>query len=443
MLSRYESFLTTSNLQFGFKRGHSTSMCTMVLKEAIDYYRANGNDVYCTMLDATKAFDRVEYCKLIRLLLTNRLPVIIVRFLLNIYLFQATRVAWNGFNSQCITVVNGVRQGAVLSPVLFCIYFDELINKLEKAKYGCYIGFCFVGVLAYADDLVLLAPSANATRQMLKICDEFGGRYSVVFNAAKSTMLLCLANRPARSYLISKPTPVFYIGGNVIPYVNEWPHLGHIISVNCDDAKDIMSRRSSLIYQINNILCNFRKVDCSTKIRLVKAYCTSFYGCELWDLSNNCIENICTAWRRGIRQAWCLPNATHSALLPGLCETLPLRDLFHKRMLNLVYQCLNIQSPIVNFITRYSILFGRMNSTIGRNVLSFCERYRTTIDSIVNRTYLVNNIDRAVCSELEAVSHKVDMLRELIYCREGTFNLSNSSFSHLDIEQLIIFVCTS
>ena len=154
-------------------------------------------------------------------MLTNRLPVIIVRFLLNIYLFQATRVAWNGFNSQCITVVNGVRQGAVLSPVLFCIYFDELINKLEKAKYGCYIGFCFVGVLAYADDLVLLAPSANATRQMLKICDEFGGRYSVVFNAAKSTMLLCLANRPARSYLISKPTPVFYIVDNVIPILNE------------------------------------------------------------------------------------------------------------------------------------------------------------------------------------------------------------------------------
>ena len=125
VLSRYESFLTTSNLQFGFKRGHSTSMCTMILKEAIDYYRTNGNDVYCTMLDATKAFDRVEYCKLIRSLLAKRLPVIIVRFLLNIYLFQATRVAWNGCNSQFIKVVNGVRQGAVLSPVLFCIYFDE------------------------------------------------------------------------------------------------------------------------------------------------------------------------------------------------------------------------------------------------------------------------------------------------------------------------------
>jgi hypothetical protein len=199
--------------------------------------------------------------------------------------------------------------------------------------------------------------------------------------------------------------------------VNEWPHLGHIISANCDDADDIMSLKSSLNGQINNIICNFRKVDCSTKIRLVKAYCTRFYGCELWDLSNNCIESICTAWRRGIRQVWRVPNTTHSSLLPELCETLPLRDLFFKRMLNLVYQCLISQSPIVNFITRHSILFGRMNSTIGRNVLS-CERFHTPINSIVTRTFLVNNIDSFVSNELKVVSNYVNALRELIVERE-------------------------
>ena len=153
-----------------------------------------------------------------------------------------------------------------------------------------------------------------------------------------------------------------------------------------------MSRRSNFNGQINNII--IRKGDCMTKIRLVKAYCTNFLGCELWDLSNSCIENICTAWRRGIRQVWRVPK--HPSLLPGLCETLPLRDLFFKRMLNLVHQCFNSQSPIVNFITRHSILFGRMNSTIVHNVLSCFERYHTTIFSIVNRTILVNNIDRFV-----------------------------------------------
>ena len=152
------------------------------------------------MLDATKAFDRVEYCKLIRSLLTKRLPVIIVRFLLNIYLFQATRVAWNGCNSQCITVVNGVRQGAVLSPVLFCIYFDELINELQTAKYGCYIGFCFVGVLAYADDLVLLARTRQG--RCLKYVTNLGNE-TLLFSMLPSQNVYFVFSKQASSFVLN------------------------------------------------------------------------------------------------------------------------------------------------------------------------------------------------------------------------------------------------
>ena len=87
-----------------------------------------------------------------------------------------------------------------------------------------------------------------------------------------------------------------------------------------------------------------------------------------------------------------------------------------------------------------------MNSTIGRNVSSGCERYHITIDSIVKRTYLVNNIDRFVRNELEElVSDNVNVLRELIYSRVGTVNLSNFSFRSkglYDILQLITSVCT-
>ena len=52
----------------------------------------------------------------------------------------------------------------------FCVYLDELLHALSEAKVGCYIGNIFVGALAYADDLVLTAPSdprANALRKML------------------------------------------------------------------------------------------------------------------------------------------------------------------------------------------------------------------------------------------------------------------------------------
>jgi len=79
--------------------------------------------------------------------------------------------------------------GAVVSPVLFCIYFAEHYNFNESYISMLY-WFYFVGVLDYAYDIFLLAPSANATRNMLTICDNFEERYSVVFNASKSERLL-------------------------------------------------------------------------------------------------------------------------------------------------------------------------------------------------------------------------------------------------------------
>ena len=83
ILNRYADSLITSDLQFGFKAKRSTNMCTMILKEAIDYYISNGSSVFCTLLDATKAFDRVDYCRLFRSLMNRDLPPTVLRLLLN------------------------------------------------------------------------------------------------------------------------------------------------------------------------------------------------------------------------------------------------------------------------------------------------------------------------------------------------------------------------
>jgi len=90
-------------------------------EETIGYYRTNGNDVYCTKLDATKAFDRVEYCRLFACYEKN-VPAVTTRFLLNLYLFQVTRVSWNGSYPHDIKILNGVRQGA-FSAVLRLVFF--------------------------------------------------------------------------------------------------------------------------------------------------------------------------------------------------------------------------------------------------------------------------------------------------------------------------------
>ena len=58
--------------------------------------------------------------------------------------------------------VNGVKQGGVLSPIVFSVYIDGLLVRLTNSNVGCYVGSFFVGALAYADDIVLLAPTPSA-----------------------------------------------------------------------------------------------------------------------------------------------------------------------------------------------------------------------------------------------------------------------------------------
>src|SRR5664279_1633667 len=98
------------------------------------------------------------------------------------YTYQHIRVLWNGEFSTSFSVRNGAKQGAIISPILFCVYLDVLLIELKKAALGCFLGNWFAAALAYADDIILLAPSARAVRRMLLICDNFAAEYCVTFN---------------------------------------------------------------------------------------------------------------------------------------------------------------------------------------------------------------------------------------------------------------------
>ena len=72
---------------------------------------------------------------------------------------------------------------------------------------------------------------------MLAICDAFAKDYNLVLHANKSKWLLL--GHTGHSF--SKVD--FHIGRNIIEQIHEWPHLGHIISDECNDASDILNRK--------------------------------------------------------------------------------------------------------------------------------------------------------------------------------------------------------
>ena len=94
------------------------------------------------------------------------------------------------------------------------------------------------------------------------------------------------------------------IDGSVTEYVDRWPQLGYIIASSNDDNLDILNRRNSLCGQFNYVLCYFYGLGPVTKLRLLKAYCSSYYGCEQWDLSCKAVDDFCIMWRKGLKRVW-------------------------------------------------------------------------------------------------------------------------------------------
>ena len=192
------------------------------------------------LLDASKAFDRLHYDKMFQILEDRNLDPLTFRLLLHSYEHQATRTQWLDETSQYFSSVNGIRQGGVASPILFTVYMDELIHRLEERNIGCYVGREFFGVLCYADDVTLLAPTVNALQNLLDTCQQFGHEYDVSYNPGKS-LCMQIGGKAAHTH------PTVTLNDSDIPWTDSAKYLGNIINSQNDDATDIKHKKNDFI----------------------------------------------------------------------------------------------------------------------------------------------------------------------------------------------------
>ena len=69
--------------------------------------------------------------------------------------------------SEMFPITNGTRQGSMLSPVLWSLYLALLKKEPRHLGVGCHVGDLYIGVVVYADDVLLMAPTKGVMQRML------------------------------------------------------------------------------------------------------------------------------------------------------------------------------------------------------------------------------------------------------------------------------------
>ena len=426
--------LKTSDLQFGFKEKSSTSMCTFAVLETIEYYKSNGSNVHVLLLDASKAFDRVNFIKLFEKMLKKGMCPLTVRLLLNMYTEQKLQVKWNGILSDKFGVTNGVRQGGVLSPLFYSIYIDDLLEKLKRNGIGCHIGHHFVGAFGYADDLILLSPSLSGLTNMIKICEDYAVEHDILFNGKKSKYLIFGKDGNYKYNHIVK------VNNEIVERCEEADHLGH--PLHTTNTLNVLAEKG-----LNNLNASFyafmsRYKDCyaTTRNKLFHQYCSSMYGSQVWLLNSNSVEKILSRWRKFHRVVLGVPNTTHCDLLPLIAENLPLESSLELKFLSFYKSIATSENKIINYMAKH--MLQSYNSTMCKNIRHLTFKYDISIDDIINLSK--GNIRKLVYNKWisginESYPTHANVIRDMLGIREERYTriLSND-----ECKFIIEFLCT-
>ena len=375
------------------------------------------------LLDASKAFDKVSFEKLFEILLRRNVCPRIIKLLLYMYVNQKCHVKWANELSESFTVANGVKQGAVISPLLFSIYIDNLFIELKQLGLGCHVGPTFAGAFGYADDVALIAPSIYALKKMISVCESYAERHHIIFNPTKSK-LLCYNVDP------SSLGPI-YLNNQSISIVSHDKHLGNYISTDIHD-RNIIANVCDLYQRSNSIITEFHACDSETLDSLHSTFCMHMYGCELWNLTSSYINKYIIAWRKIKRRIWKIPPTSHKYIVHNLSSDC--KKLLEKRIIKFIHNALNNNNMCAQIL---KVKLRCKNSSFADNYRYLSYKYNLT------NSDWISDIG-SLLAKVEIKSHSginnldVSTVKELCHMRDNSYY---NILSYHDLIKLIEDIC--
>lgn len=448
--------------QAGFRRKYSTVDNIYNLSSLVSIKLAEKNKVYAFFIDFKAAFDNVSRKALIYKLFNMGVSYKFVRMIETIYSNTESAV-WTGEEiSENFKTKSGVKQGCLLSPLLFALYINDLHDYLQG---GIFVENLNIRLLLYADDIVLLADKASVLQNMINNLESYCKMWNLEVNLSKSEIVVFRnGGRLGRNER-------WFFNNAEVKISSEFNYLGVILTPKLKFHQHVERRNTQAKNAINTTWQSFlskKDISLQMKWKVFLAVCRSIqsYAAQIWGFEY--FEQIDKFQRYFLKKILKLPNDTPNYIL--MLETAAEDNHFYTMGLHLQYICktlfhyeenrlpnflskllihrelfwvknikdlavnLNIQWPAENFTEiQWKFFSNNLLSKLKINI--YQERMRKKSES-VSRMYKYLDIERG--HVYLANNSKYDMISWIFKARSGMIRLNGNRY---DVDVLMKY-CT-
>jgi len=177
--------IKTSDRQFGFKKNVGCYNSIHTVRKVVKFFNNRNSTINIGSIDLKKAFDKTNIFGILCLLQERNVSKDIINILENWFFKNSTTIKLHNVRSRDVSLMSGVKQGGILSPLLFTLYVNVILEKLEKSGLGCFIGRKCFNSFMYADDLMLLSITVTDLQRLLDMCYILFSNLDLPINISK------------------------------------------------------------------------------------------------------------------------------------------------------------------------------------------------------------------------------------------------------------------